>query len=138
MIKATAQTKTHGWSTLRVYFLLTTLIGLVGSIIAIGILLMTIGKQIIITNDEYIAGDRYYELDICSQTIYKPTKTNPNNYVMPTKEEEDTCKEEKKIELIQSRKALFKKDLIGGGIWSLLFLIVLFVHYPKFMKTRKD
>ena len=48
------------------------------------------------------------------------------------------CKEEKTAQLIQSRKALFKQDLVGGITWSLLFLIVLFIHYPKFMRTKQE
>lgn len=139
MIKKTATPeKSHGRSTIKVYLLLMTLLGAVWWIIGTGILLFNIGKQIIMTDEEYILWNRYYELEACEQSIYKPTKNNQNNYVMPTKEEETTCKEEKKEQLKQARKAEFKENVIGGWIRAILFGIILLIHYPKFMKARKQ
>lgn len=134
----TTTAKSHGRSVLKIYFLLMTLVGVIGSLVTLGILLYTIGKKVIITNDEYIIGERYYEIDSCTTNpIAKPTATNPNNYVQPTQAQIDTCKAEKKVELIAGRKAMFKTDVLGAAIRAILFLILLGVHYPKFMKANK-
>lgn len=130
--------KTHVRNPLKMYFLLVTLVGLIGTLVSFGMLTYTIGKQIIITNDEYIVGDRYYEMDYCNNNMTaKPTEVNPNNMVAPTEVEKETCKAEKKVQLIQSRKVAFKTDVLGWAIWGLLFLALLLTHYPKFMRLTK-
>lgn len=134
----TTPTKSHLRSPLKIYFLLMTLVGVIWTLVSFGILIFAVGKQVIITNDEYIAGERYYEIDSCNTTmIAKPTKTNPENYSAPTETEKETCKADKKIRLIQSRKVTFKTDLLGGIIWGALFFLLLAVHYPRFMKLNK-
>lgn len=130
--------KTHVRNPLKIYFLLITLVGLIGTLVSFGMLTYTIGKQIIITNDEYIVGDRYYEMDYCENNLKaRPTTSNPNNMVAPTEAEKATCKAEKKIQLIQSRKVTFKTDVLSGAIWGILFLALLLTHYPKFMRLTK-
>ncbi len=69
--------------------------------------------------------------------IAKPTATNPENYAAPTEAEKEKCKTEKKARLIQSRKAIFKTDVLGGAIWGLLFFALLLTHYPRFMRLNK-
>lgn len=138
MATKTPATKSHVRNPLKIYFLLVTLVGLIGTLVSFGMLTYTIGKQIIITNDEYIVGDRYYEMDYCNNNmVAKPTETNANNMVAPTEAEKATCKAEKKIQLIQSRKVTFKTEVLSGAIWGALFLILLLTHYPKFMRLTK-
>jgi len=130
-------TKSHGRSVLKIYFLLMTLVGVIGTLVALGFLLYAAGKKAIITNDEYIVGERYYELDMCSNSISKPSPTNQNNMVYPTDTEIAKCKAEKKVTLIQARNAVFKTDMLSGGIRTLLFFVLLMTHYPKFMRLNK-
>lgn len=131
-------TKTHLRNPLKIYFLLMSLVGVIWTLVAFGTLFYTVGKQVIITNEEYIVGDRYYEIDSCNTNmIAKPTKVNPDNYAPPTELEKEKCKAEKKVRLIQSRKVMFKTDVLGGAIWGILFLALLLTHYPKFRKITK-
>jgi len=130
-------TKSHGRSILKIYFLLMTLVGVIGTLVSFGFLLYSVGKKIIITNDEYIVGERYYELDMCSNGISKPTVANQNLMVYPTDKEIAKCKEDKKVTLIQARKATFKTDVLGQSIWTILFFVLLMTHYPRFMKMNK-
>jgi hypothetical protein len=60
--------KSHVRNPLKIYFLLMTLVGVIGTLIALGFLIYAIGKKVIITDNEYILGERYYELDQCSTT----------------------------------------------------------------------
>lgn len=133
----TTPTKHHGRTVFKVYFLLTTLVGVIGTLVALGTLLYAIGKKAIITNDEYIVGERYYELDMCNNGFSKPTPANQNNMTYPTDKEIAKCKEDKKSQLIAARSALFKEDMLSGGIWTLLFFILLLIHYPRFMRLNK-
>lgn len=137
MTTSTSETKSHGRSILRIYFLLMTLVAVIGTLVSLGFLLYAVGKKVIITNDEYIVGERYYELDMCTQGISKPTVANQNNMAYPTDAEITKCKEDKKTTLIQARNATFKTDVLGESIWTILFFILLMVHYPRFMKLNK-
>jgi hypothetical protein len=137
MATKTPATKSHGRSVLRIYFLLMTLVGVIGTLVSLGFFLYTIGKKVVITNDEYIVGERYYELDMCSNGISKPTPANQNNMAYPTDTEMTKCKADKKVTLIQARNATFKTDMLSGGIWTLLFFVLLMIHYPRFMKQNK-
>lgn len=59
--------------------------------------------------------------------------------VTPSEKDIAKCKEEKKTMLIQSRNAIYKQDILSGAIWTLLFFILMMVHYPRFMKqNQKD
>jgi hypothetical protein len=137
MATKTTSSKSHARSVLKIYFLLMTLVAIIGTLVSLGFLLYGIGKKAIITNDEYIIGERYYELDMCSNEIYRPTKTNENNMVYPTDTEIEKCKADKKVQLIAARNAIFKTDMLSGIIWTLLFFILLMTHYPKFMRLNK-
>lgn len=132
--KQTVWKKSHTRSTLKLYFLIMSLVGVIGTLVSFGILIFSVAKQVIITDDEYIVGNRYYEIEVCSQEKYEGTTAKK-----PTQAEITTCEEEKKVMLIQSRKAMFKEDVIGWTIWGILFLALLLIHYPRFMKfTKKD
>ncbi|MFA7298093.1 MAG: hypothetical protein WC010_00385 [Candidatus Absconditabacterales bacterium] len=133
----TPTTKSHGRSVLRIYFLIMTLVAVIGTLVSFGFLLYAVGKKIIITNNEYIVGERYYELDMCSNGISKPTQANQNFMVYPTDKEIAKCKDEKKTTLIEARNATFKTDVLGQSIWTLLFFVLLMIHYPRFMTMNK-
>jgi len=136
--KTAITTKTHVRNPLKMYFLLMTLVGVIGTLVSFGMLTYTVGKQLVISNDEYIVGDRYYEIEACTNNmIPKPTVDNSNNMVAPTEAEIIKCKADKKITLTQSRRVMFKTDVLGGAIWGILFLALLLIHYPKFMKLSK-
>ena len=144
--------KNHSRNPLKIYFLLTTIAAVIWTLISLGFFIYTIGKKVIITNNEYVVWERYYELDTCTQNILKPTQqTAPNTvqaipvattdvtstYVAPTETEIAKCKAEKTTQLIQARSVLFKEDVLNGGIRTILFLILLMTHYPRFMKLTK-
>ncbi len=132
--KPAHETKTHTRSPLKIYFLIMTLVGVIGSVISFGILCFSIGKQIIITNDEYIAGERYYEIENCKYNDYDGKESTK-----ATTAEIKQCEEEKKVMLVQSRKVTYKQDVLGGAIRGILFFGIFIIHYPRFMRfTKKD
>lgn len=130
-VKKTQKTRTP----LKIYLLLMTLTGVIGSLISIGILVFSVAEDVIITDQEYIVSERYYELDQCKNPVLKPvtietaSSIDPEmtlesnivrmdapqeNYVNPTKEEIESCKTEKTEQLISSRKANFKIDMLNS------------------------
>lgn len=130
--------KTHTRSPLKLYLLLITLAWVIGTLVTMGILIFSVAKKFIITDQEYVISERYYEIDVCSNPVSKPDAINPNNYAIPTDAEKAKCKADKTAELIAARQANFKVDVLNWGIRAVLFLTLLLTHYPKFMKTRKE
>jgi hypothetical protein len=140
-------------------------VGVIGSLVSVGMLIFSTAKKIVITDQEYIISERYYELDTCNNPILKqtmiqttttsnvppmmgqtnttttvaqPTQTTPaETYVQPTDTEKEKCKADKTLQLIQSRSATFKTDVLSGIIRSILFLALLFTHYPRFIVDRQ-
>ncbi|MBU0626343.1 hypothetical protein KKG31_01840 [Patescibacteria group bacterium] len=87
-------------------------------------MIFSVAQRVIITDQEYIIAERYYELDACSQNIEKQTSDYrvPSGYygadaapiyVAPTEAEIEKCKAEKTAQLIASRKASFKMDVLN-------------------------
>lgn len=116
----------------KIFLLIISLVGIIGTLVSFGLLIFSIGKQVIITDDEFIMGERYYELESCQYNDYdgkESTKATPAEIAQ--------CKEEKTAVLIQSRNATFKQDVLGGAIRGVLFLGLLLISYPKFMKLSK-
>lgn len=165
--KTTATTKTRTRSPLKLYFLLITLTGVIGSLITVGMLVFSIAKKAIITDQEYIISERYYELDACNNPVLKQTMiqtttttnvppmmgqtnttttvaqpqataTPTETYVQPTDADKEKCKADKTAQLILSRSATFKSDVLGSAIRAILFVALLSIHYGRFMRTRKE
>jgi len=133
MPSKTTPTKSHARTPSKIYFLIITLVGLIGSVVAIGALVSNIGKQLIISDQEYILGDRYYEIESCKYNQYDSSE----KATKPTSEVIAQCEEDKKEMLIQSRKVRFKENMINGTIRAIIFLTLLFIHYPRFIKKNK-
>ncbi len=138
------------WTTIKLYFLLISITWVIGSLITLGILLFSVAQKVIISDQDYIIAERYYELDQCEQDVAKPIKdyrvpsgyyeAEPRmNYEKPTEEEIEKCKAEKTEQLILSRNAGFNTEVLWASIRAILFLILLFTHYPRFMvENRRD
>jgi len=102
------------------------MIWLIGSVVGTGTLISNIGKHLIISDQEYVLGDRYYEIESCKHNNYTTEKTT-------------TCENEKKEMLIQSREVHFKENIINGTIRTIIFFLLLVTHYPRFGRcTKKD
>lgn len=84
------------------------------------ILASSLFKQVIITDEEYIAERYSYRYDICDKV----------------EDDVEKCKAEEKEKLILQRQVNFKKDLIDAISLLTVFTILFAFHYPKF-RTKK-
>ena len=128
----TTPRKMHTRNPLKIYLLLMTLIGVIGTIVSLGIVIVSVGEKLIISNEEYIIGERYYELENCKYNDYDGKESTK-----ATAAEIKTCETEKREVLIKSRQVDFKQNTLDGGIRSIVFIILLSIHYPKFMRLTK-
>ena len=128
------ETNKKSWSIHRVYLLVASLVGLIWGLISLGIALSSIAEKFVITNEEYVKGQNYYELQQCKEWYYYG-KTDPKDAGRrPSDEQKKTCETEKTAQLLLQRQVNFKQSMLGGGIRAILFIVLFASHYPRFKK----
>jgi hypothetical protein len=128
--------KPSTWTIFRVYFLIASLVGLIGMLVSLGIALTSIAQRVIITDNEYIKGQRAYELQQCKEPYYYGKTDVANQNWKPTQQQIQTCETEKTEQVLLGRRVDFKMSVLGGGIRALLFAALFFTHYPRFKKEN--
>jgi len=124
------------WTIFRVYLLIASIVGLIGGLISLGIALTSLAQRLIITDNEYVKGQNYYQLDQCKQGYYYG-KTAPTDATRkPSAEEQKTCEQTQTENLLLSRNVNTKMSVLGGGIRAILFAVLFFTHYPRFRKQN--
>lgn len=118
---------------LKIYVTIATIVGLVGALIAIGNLLSSQMNSWMISDDEYIASNYYYEIDNCSGITYGPTgeKSPPKS-----DDEIQACKTAARERLVRQRSFLIKSDIIGGIVRGLLFTLLFAIHFPRLRRLQ--
>lgn len=128
------ETSKKSWTIHRLYLLVASLVGLIGGLISMGIALSSVAEKVIITDEEYVNGQNYYELQQCKEGYYYGKTDVKDANRKPTAEEKKTCETEKKSQLLLQRQVNFKQSLLGGGIRAILFIVLFATHYPRFKK----
>ncbi len=122
----------------RVYLLVASLVGLIWGLISIGIALSATAERLVITDQEYVNGQNYYELQQCKEGYYYG-KTDPKDANRkPSAEQKKTCEAEKTAQLLLQRQVNFKQAVLGGGIRAIVFIVLFATHYPRFRKQDKE
>lgn len=125
-------------SIMRLYLALAAFVGLIGAIIGYGTFGYEYAKSQIITDEEYISGQRGYEIKSCEDPNYMPTtKVGTGETVKKTDAEIAKCKEEARTRLIAERRYQLKDSAIGGGVWGTLFALVFVIHFPIFLRSSR-
>lgn len=125
------------WTIHRVYLLVASLVGLIGGLVSLGIALNSVAERLIITNQEYVQGQRYYELQQCKEPYYYGKTTPADANRKPSEDQIKTCESERTDQLLLGRAVDFKQSVLGGGIRAALFAALFFTHYPRFRKQDK-
>jgi hypothetical protein len=126
------------WTTLRVYLLIASIVGLIGGLVALGVALTSLLQRLIITNEEFVQGQGSYEIDQCKQPYYYGKIDTANQNRKPSIEQIKTCEAEKTNQVLLRRNVDTKMTIIGGGIRAILFAILFFTHYPRFRRENKE
>ncbi len=88
------------WTIYKVYLLIASLVGLIGGLISLGVALTSLGQRLIITNEEYVNGQRYYELQECKDRYYYGKTTEKEENRKPTEEQVKTCETDKTKKMV--------------------------------------
>ena len=116
-----------------VYLALVSLIAVIVMSIHLGIVITSVWKYILITDQEYILSDRAWEVRQCSEPRWEESKQ-----VEKTEEEIASC-EEKATESVLARRSLeLKETFIQSFAWLAVFGLLFWFHYPKFLRVREE
>lgn len=118
---------------LKIYVTIATIVGLIGALIAIGNLLSSQMELWMISDDEYIASNYYYEIDQCSSINYGP---NGKETTPKSDEEIQACKTAARERILNQRSFQAKQSIINGIVRGLLFILLFVIHFPRLRRLQ--
>lgn len=120
---------------LNLYFLLISVIWIVGLCIWYGVLIYTYLESIFITDQEYLIQNWTY-ISCENTTKAMETWTGAED----AQQKIDQCKQQKEENstVIPRRHLNTKESMIGWWVWGSIFLILFLTHFPIFLKRNKD
>lgn len=135
------------WSKLyHLYLAVVSFVSIVAVAITLWVVLTSVGKYFIISDEEYLQYRESYKLENCKNPIYGEkwvtTTAVPVDWVTtqartPSDEEISKCEQKVRKEVSFSRAYDLKDMFITSWAWFIVFLILFVFHYPKFLKTRE-
>ncbi|MDD5770137.1 MAG: hypothetical protein PHE25_04150 [Candidatus Gracilibacteria bacterium] len=126
-----------------IYLAIVSFVSIIAVAITLGVVLTSVGKYYIISDEEYLQYRESYKLDNCKNPTYPAstkvgTTTVISNPVSPTEEEITKCEQKVRSEIHLSRAYDLKEMFITSFAWFIVFLILFCFHYPKFLKIKKE
>lgn len=115
------------------YLALVSFVAVVVMCVNLGILITSVGKYLIITDEEYVLSDRAWQVQQCSEPRW-----NGNVSEEKTPDEIILCEEKAKEIAIAGRSINLKETFIESFAWFTVFGFLFWFHYPKFLATRKE
>jgi len=124
---------------LKIYFLVGAVTWLIGALVWYWTLFSELIQKRLITNEEYVASQMYYEIQTCEQPTYGPVKTDgAPNEIKKTPDEIAACKEATMNRLANQRAYNLKSTIISGGVRGTLFFLIFITHLPWLRKQYKN
>lgn len=144
--KTTEKVQAKWFSFMKLYLMLVSVWAIIGTAVCLWILLYQTLSMKIITDEEYIQMQWYYEIDACMNPPYnynywKETMmaTAAVTWDTTTRSDADIekCKTDKRTNLIIRRSANFKDTLLWAVAWGSVFLLLFLTHFPFFIKRDR-
>lgn len=134
------------WNRLyHIYLAVVSFVSIVAVAITLWVVLTSVWKYFIISDEEYLQYRESYKLENCKNPIYwekwvaSPVTVDGTETPARTPSEEEIAKCEEKVrkEVSFSRAYDLKDMFITSSAWFIVFLVLFIFHYPKFLKTRE-
>lgn len=123
----------------NLYLAIVSFISIIAIALNLGIVLTSLWKYVLITDDEYLQFKEKWQIDNCNFYWTIEPNINPESKNQkPTQEEINACLNKLKKNINLTRNFELKDMFITSWAWFLIFLILFIFHYPKFFKFRKD
>lgn len=114
----------------RIYIAVATIVGLVGSLISLGVLFSTLLNHLVITDEEYLTNRGGYEYQCTPEMLKVATGST-----MPQKTY-DQCVQDIKKQALTQRSLDTKQTGISSAVWGLLSLLVFIPHFRFIYRSR--
>ena len=103
-------------------------------------MLTSVGQYFLITDDEYLQNREYYKIEQCETgvNLVERWMVAWETKIERTPEEIAECKENVKESVSASRSYSIKEMFISSWAWMIVFLVIFFLHYPKFMREKNS
>lgn len=128
-----------------IYLAVVSFVSIVAVAITLWVVLTSVWKYFIISDEEYLQFRESYKLEACKNPIYPAVDekgmTQPSTTVTPkspTEEEIKTCEIKVRADVHFSRAYDLKEMFITSFAWFIVFLMLFAFHYPKFLKVKKE
>jgi hypothetical protein len=109
--------KEKSFSLTKMYFTLVSFVGIVGMVVAFGIVLYNIIISNVISDEEYLAGRGYREVEQCSDPYYKSIPLAEGEAPEArTAEEIEECEIKARERVMSQRKFQKKQAMVGGFV----------------------
>lgn len=124
------------------YVWIVSFVSIIAIWITLWVVLTSIWKFYIISDEEYLQSNQSYRLNECKNptfnTIDAKTWITTSGTKTPSEEEIQKCEAKVREEVKFSRAYDLKDTFIASRAWFLVFLMLFLFHYPKFLKTKND
>ncbi len=117
----------------NLYLAVISFVSLIAIAITLWIVLTSVWKFFIISDEEYIQNSRSYEITRCEEP---KLTTGQNERVERTDEEIEECKVAARDSAIKARRYNLKDMFITSWAWMIIFVLIFIFHYPQFLKRR--
>lgn len=129
-----------------IYLAVVSFVSIIAVAITLWVVLTSVGKYFIISDEEYLQFREAYRLENCKNPTYWTTEALKIEWITPvvatpkspTQEEITKCEEKVRSEIHYSRAYDLKEMFITSFAWFIVFLILFGFHYPKFLKIKKE
>lgn len=116
-----------------VYLALVSFVAVVVMSINLGILITSLGKYVIISEQEYLLSNQAWEMRQCSEPRFKKDEK-----IEKTAEEIAACEEKAEVSVLAKRSIHLKEKFVESLAWVAVFGLLFWFHYPKFLATRRE
>ena len=128
----------------NIYLAIVSFVSIIAVAITLWVVFTSVWKYFLISDEEYLQYRESYKLESCKNPIY-PTEYDKtwvvisNTNIKPSTEEEiKKCEEKVRSEVHLSRAYDLKDMFITSFSWMVVFLVLFFFHYPKFLRIKKE
>ena len=120
------------------YLWLVSFVAIIAIWINLWVVLTSVWSFALISDEEFLQNREYYKLEECESNNVSYDRDLRVEYKVKerTPEEIVKCKEKVRKSVSSSRNYELKETFISSWAWFIVFLILFWFHYPKFLRDK--
>ena len=131
------------------YLAVVSFVSIIAIAITLWIVITSLWKYLLISDDEYIENRQSWKIEQCSEKNRIETMETKDIMVVEwesrimavpsnedNKETVEECEQKARISAIKARSYDLKDMFIWSFSWLIVFMLLFWFHYPKFIKLK--